>query len=443
MCDTLVATPEVTADGVMIFGKNSDREPNEAQYLYFAPAARHAAGSSVRCTYIEIPQVRHTYAVLLSRPFWMWGAEMGANQHGVVIGNEAVFSKVPASKEKALLGMDLLRLGLERGRSAQEALHVITDLLETHGQGGKAGYTRELYYHNSFIIADAKEAWVLETVARHWAAKRVQGVYTISNGLTLGNDFDLSSMDLVSHAVRMGWCKSRDDFDFAACYSDFVYTRFSASRSRCGRTTGLLLAQKGGITPQTIMAALRDHGETAGAGWRTDQGLADPKVCMHAGFGPVRVDQSVGSQVSTLHPEAPVHFFTGTSAPCTSLFKPVWMDAPLPEMGPEPTGVYDPATLYWQHERLHRATLSDYPNLIQLFQPALKELEARFVQGALERAGGPAAERKAYMDQCFAEAAAAEAAWLEMVKSASPRSQPARLYSLAWGNFNRQAQMPG
>ena len=443
MCDTLVATPQVTADGVMIFGKNSDREPNEAQYLYFAPAARHAAGSSVRCTYIEIPQVRHTYAVLLSRPFWMWGAEMGANQHGVVIGNEAVFSKVPASKEKALLGMDLLRLGLERGRSAQEALHVITDLLEAHGQGGKAGYTRELYYHNSFIIADAKEAWVLETVARHWAAKRIQGVYTISNGLTLGKDFDLSSMDLVSHAVRMGWCKSRDDFDFAACYSDFVYTRFSASRSRCGRTTGLLLAQKGGITPQTIMAALRDHGETADAGWRADKGLSDPKVCMHAGFGPVRVDQSVGSQVSTLHPEAPVHFFTGTSAPCTSLFKPVWMDAPLPEMGPEPTGVYDPATLYWQHERLHRATLGAYPNLIQLFPPALKEFEARFVQGALEQAGGPAAERKAYMDQCFVEATAAEAAWLEMVKSASPRRQPSRLYSLAWGNFNRQAQMPG
>jgi secernin len=30
MCDTLVATPPVTAAGAMLFGKNSDRERNEA-----------------------------------------------------------------------------------------------------------------------------------------------------------------------------------------------------------------------------------------------------------------------------------------------------------------------------------------------------------------------------------------------------------------------------
>jgi len=39
------------------------------------------------------------------------------------------------SKENGLLGMDLLRLGLERGKTAQEAVNVITSLLEEHGQG--------------------------------------------------------------------------------------------------------------------------------------------------------------------------------------------------------------------------------------------------------------------------------------------------------------------
>ena len=34
MCDTVVATAEATADGVTIFGKNSDREPNEAFVRY-------------------------------------------------------------------------------------------------------------------------------------------------------------------------------------------------------------------------------------------------------------------------------------------------------------------------------------------------------------------------------------------------------------------------
>ena len=126
MCDTVVATPEVTADGVTLFGKNSDREPNEAQHILRTPAQDYPAGSSVRLTYIEIPQVEHTCATLLSKPFWMWGAEMGVNEHGVAIGNEAVFTKIPVVKDGSLIGMDLLRLGLERGRTAYDAFMVIT-----------------------------------------------------------------------------------------------------------------------------------------------------------------------------------------------------------------------------------------------------------------------------------------------------------------------------
>ena len=119
MCDTVVATGEVTADGMTVFGKNSDREPNEAQHLAHIPAADHTPDSRVKCTYIDIPQVWHTFAVLLAKPFWMWGAEIGANEHGVVIGNEAVFTKVPYHKAGALTGMDYLRLALERAQTAR------------------------------------------------------------------------------------------------------------------------------------------------------------------------------------------------------------------------------------------------------------------------------------------------------------------------------------
>jgi dipeptidase len=132
----------------------------------------------------------------------MWGAEMGVNEHGLVIGNEAVFSKVPANKKPALLGMDMLRAALERAIAPREAVQVIIDLLEQFGQGGNCTYGEELYYHNSFIIANANDAWVLETVDKQWAARQIKDVYSISNCLTIGNQFDVASPELVELALK-------------------------------------------------------------------------------------------------------------------------------------------------------------------------------------------------------------------------------------------------
>lgn len=68
------------------------------------------------------------------------------------------------------------RLGLERGGSAREALEVITALLEQHGQGGSCKEEPiPFVYHNTFLLADRHEAWVLETAGRYWAAQRIQG----------------------------------------------------------------------------------------------------------------------------------------------------------------------------------------------------------------------------------------------------------------------------
>lgn len=104
---------------------------------------------------------------------------------------------------------------------------------------------------------------------------------------------------------------------------------------------------------------------------------------------------TTGSLVCHLHPDHPSHFVTGTAAPCTSLFKPVWLDAPLPDTGPPPGATYDASTQFWRHERLHRATLQDYPTRIGYYRSERDGLEAQFVAGALERAGLPPGERAA------------------------------------------------
>ncbi|XP_010792820.1 secernin-3 isoform X2 [Notothenia coriiceps] len=174
-CDTFVALPPSTERKCIIFGKNSDRPCDEVQEVVYFPARDFDTGENVECTYIEIEQVAHTYAVMLSKPAWLWGAEMGANEHQVCIGNEAVWGRESADGDEALLGMDLVRLGLERADTAEKAVDVITELLKKYGQGGSCMEDQGSFtYHNSFLISDRKEAWLLETSGKHWAAERRQ-----------------------------------------------------------------------------------------------------------------------------------------------------------------------------------------------------------------------------------------------------------------------------
>ena len=86
--------------------------------------------------------------------------------------------------------MDLLRLGLERGRTAYEALHVITGLLKQYGQGGNAALGMEHRYNNAFLIADDHEAWILDTCGRRWVARRVKDVAGISNCYSTEEQWD-------------------------------------------------------------------------------------------------------------------------------------------------------------------------------------------------------------------------------------------------------------
>jgi dipeptidase len=441
MCDTLVATPDATKDGVAIFAKNSDREPNEAQQIISIAAKDYSPGSSVSCTYIEIPQAPHTNAVVLSKPFWIWGAEMGANEYGVVIGNEAVFSKVPAPRQNALIGMDLLRLGLERAQTARGAIEVMTELLERFGQGGNCGFKHKTFYHNSFIAADPHEAWLLETINKSWAAKQIIGVYAISNGLTIDRNWDYGSEGLINDAVQKKWCANRDDFHFARCYSDLIYTKFSDSRRRRNRAMYLLEQNKNSLDITKVISILRDHGNLS-HDWRPDKGITGCSICMHAGFGPVRFSQTTGSMVSWLHPDRAAHFFTGTAAPCSGIFKPVWTDVPIPDTGAEPSGVYDGSSLFWRHEKLHRAILKDYNGLLPLYQDERDTLEHKFINAALDSAFKDVDFRSELSQECFREALDSEKIWLQKVQNKDRKKRCNRFYSFAWNRLNRQARMP-
>ena len=434
-----MALPEATREGATIFAKNSDREPNEAQVLEYYPRMRHDE-EYVQCTYIRVPQVRETYAVIISRPFWMWGAEMGVNEWGLAIGNEAVFTREPYGR-RGLTGMDMVRLALERCRAAREAVELIVRLLEEYGQGGNCGYTGRLYYHNSFLIADPREAWVLETAGKYWAAQRVRGVRSISNALSIEKDWDMAHPRLIDHAVERGWCRDDEDFSFAKCYSDRFYTRMARGRERQAYTQRMLEERYGDIDVAYVMRILRSH--HSDPDFNPSRGSMGD-ICMHAG-GVARPSQTAGSQVSVLYERVPINWFTATSTPCISLYKPVFVEAGLPDIGPEPRGEYDPRTTWWRHEALHRRMLCSYGR----YAPALKsriraverellreaeELRAKFLEGGVD-----ACDLLALTERAFRESWSIEEEFLKVIK---PGRCLNPLYALYWWRVNRAAKLP-
>jgi secernin len=445
VCDTFVALPSITADRSVIFGKNSDREPNEAQVLEYHPPADYPASRRLRCTYRSLPQVRHTYGVLLSRPFWMWGAEMGVNEKSVVIGNEAVFTRMPRVKEGQLIGMDLLRLALERSATAQTALETVVSLLAQFGQGGPHGYEdKNLVYHNSFLLADPREAWVLETAGPYWAALRVRVQHSISNGLTIGGEYDQAHPNLVENARRRGWLKSGQTFDFARCYSDWFYTTFGASRKRRARSEELLdshhpRARSGsqrGLTVPQAMAILRDHGGQDP--YQPDSHFLMGHICAHSANGLARhAAQSTSSLVVRLTPGETTVWATGTSAPCTGVFKPIWLaGAVLPDLGSSPKGRYAARSLWWRHEDLHRRILFDYPARIQVIREERQALEREFVDRADSASGK---KRFALTEEAFQRSREAEERWLKIIENMPLERRPGLVYQRYWTIQNRNA----
>ncbi|UDY37362.1 hypothetical protein [Dermatobacter hominis] len=408
MCDTLVT---VTDEGVL-FAKNSDRDADEAQSLEWVPARDHGPDDVVRCTWIQVPQVAHTHAVLLSRPWWMFGAEMGANSHGVVIGNEAVFTKELGRRKKdgqdepGLIGMDLLRLALERAATAAEAVEVIVTLLERHGQAGSCSRIRPSFaYDNSFIVADPDGAIVLETAGREHATEEVRfGGRSISNGLTIPA--------------------------FAAAHADPVKGRVAACAARRGRTQVAAAAAGAGNRDAVadLMAALRDHGPDGLPRYSPVNGALDAP-CAHAG-GLVTATQTTASWVADLRDRtAPLHWATGTAAPCTSVFKPVRVERPA-DIGPAAGQRFDPSTRWWRHEVLHRATIVDPQSLLPRYAHDRDVLESGWLA-----APPPTEDAARAADEL-------ELRWTADVVGAAQPEHRSRLLRRYWAAQDRDAALP-
>jgi secernin len=366
MCDTLCA-PGPTG---MVFAKNSDRPPGEVQVAW--PFGRRAsAGCSLRTQYLTIGDTG-AHAALLSCPTWLWGAEHGVNEHGVAIGNERVATTHDAAHAPpALIGMDLVRLGLERARSAADAVEVIGDLLRAHGQGGIADAAHDEAYDSSFLIADPGAAFVLDTAGADYAAAPFPAGAAISNRHTLTTDWTAASASL----------GAGDDFGrYRDVTEDTAYAdvRLAASRAF------LDAASSGGLTAAATAAHLRDHG-TGPWGAPGSPGPAQPPphgigtrpggvtVCMHVRGLCVTTASMIAELPQAVAEGAPLRVFVAPGSPCVSIYVPAF---PRTVAGPAP---FVPAELsgeeLWHAADALRARVEDDPGALEGIRQALDPVE--------------------------------------------------------------------
>jgi len=361
MCDTIAVFDQKTTQR-SFFAKNSDRDPKELQFIQITnpsedgfekPCYENTKYLENSYPFLEKLHLKYPlrYRAIISRPAWIWGAEMGVNEYGVAIGNEAVFGKIKVPNQ-GLLGMDLLRLALHNSTTAHDALELIIKLIEK--QGGDGGYNHSLKYHNTFLIKDFKTSYLLETCGKHWAYRQISKTTALSNSYSLTNDFELSDIPLTNS-------------NFKATYENKFLSWLTQGDYRRHYATSFLNNRQANLA--TVKELLRSHQDSI----RPKFDLKS--ICLHAGHL-YRITTTASLIVDYLYDKM-IIWYTDAPHPCVSLYKPLVFT--------EPTNLpYDFTDLNYaiiyslNLQKLSNKLTTHYNFFMKYIKPLRDETEAKF-----------------------------------------------------------------
>ena len=326
MCDTLCF---VAANGTL-FAKNSDRPVGEVQTVLHFDQRRANQLHRLRTQYLDLGPDPGAFAAIGSQPHWLWGFEHGFNEHRVAVGNEKVWTvDNPRGQPEALLGMDIVRITLERARTADEAFAIITMLVEHHGQGGTGEEHHDEPYHSSFLVADPHRAWIIETSDTTWAARSIaHGGASLSNRIALDHDWSHASANVAPTQSFQEWRAPK------------ISTSIADHRLRA---TTACVAGTAPPDPGQVVATLRSHGSGPwGNPYDTPTATATPtptpiphevgddhegvSVCMHV----CDYQTTTASMVTWLPRDGnePVRAWCLLGSPCVGIYLPVASSTP-------------------------------------------------------------------------------------------------------------------
>jgi len=287
-CTNFIVGKNASVDGSVICTYNADDYGLFIGLCHY-PAGKHAKGEMRDIVdwdshkYIgKIPEAVETYNVIGN-----------INEYQVTIGETTYGGRDEMIDPEG--GIDygsLIYLGLQRSKTAREAIRVMTTLAETYGycSGGE-----------TFTICDPNEAWIMEMMGKGpgskgvvWVAQRIpdNAICGHANQSRIGK-FDMKdkanvlySKDVVKFAREKGWFKGKDsDFNWKMTYAkpDFsgrricdarvwaFFNRFAKGMDRYlpwalgkdpdAEDMPLWIIPDKKLSVQDVQAAMRDHYE--------------------------------------------------------------------------------------------------------------------------------------------------------------------------------------
>jgi dipeptidase len=241
-CTNYLVSKGASADGSTMITYSADSHTLYGE-LNYIPAGEHIEGTLIDVIdrdsgkYLgKIRQAQHTYTVVGLM-----------NEYQVAVGETTFGGREELMDPKAVVDYgSLMNLALQRGKTAREALQVMTSLVAEYGYASSG---------ESFSISDPNEVWILEMISKGpdrkgavWVARLVPEGYVCAHAnhpriqnfpLQKANNFSnmkqtvFHASDVISFAREKGYFKGVDnEFSFAKTYApaDFGARRFCEAR---------------------------------------------------------------------------------------------------------------------------------------------------------------------------------------------------------------------
>lgn len=218
-CTSVLVTKGASKNSSTMISYSCDGEFHP--HLRMIPSADHKSDENIeiRNWYGKkgnIPQVPHTYKVLGLM-----------NEFQLAIGETTFDGRLELVNKDGLFNYFTLMLtALQRAKTAREAIHVMTSLVDEFGYGSTG---------ESFSIADKNEVWIMEMIGTGkggkgaiWVAVKIPDGYISAHAnMARIGEFPLNSNDVlysknvISFAVEKGFYNPKKDgkFNFSKTYN--------------------------------------------------------------------------------------------------------------------------------------------------------------------------------------------------------------------------------